>query len=86
MLIQDLSKELDTKTMSAVRGGDNGNSANNTIGQLMNLSVPVAVGAGGPSNTNVHVNGTQDASIWNDQFAGDSFFALFPGRREIIAA
>jgi len=78
MLIQDLSKELDTKTMSAVRGGDNGNSANNTIGQLMNLSVPVAVGAGGPSNTNVHVNGTQDASIWNYQEAGDSFLALFP--------
>jgi hypothetical protein len=48
MLIQDLSKELDTKTMSAVRGGDNGNSANNTIGQAMNLSVPVAVGAYGP--------------------------------------
>jgi hypothetical protein len=78
MLIQDLSKELDTKAMSAVRGGDNGNSANNTIGQAMNLSVPVAVGAYGPSNTNVHVNGTQDASIWNDQFAGDSFLAFFP--------
>ena len=43
MLIKDLSKELDTKAMTAVRGGDNGNSATNVIGQAMNLSVPVAV-------------------------------------------
>ena len=78
MRIENLSKELDTKTMTAVRGGDNGNSATNTIGQVLNLSVPVAVGAGGPSNTDVHVNGTQNASIWNDQDAGDSFRALFP--------
>jgi hypothetical protein len=78
MLIKDLSKELDTKAMSAVRGGDNGNSATNNIGQVLNLSVPVAVQSYGPTNSNVHVNGTQNASIWNDQFAGDSFFALFP--------
>ena len=78
MLIQDLSKELDTKSMSAVRGGDNGNSATNTIGQVQNLSVPVGVLSYGPSNTNVHVNGTQNASIWSDQDAGDSFLALFP--------
>jgi len=78
MLIQDLSKELDTKTMSAVRGGDNGNSATNTIGQVQNISVPVAVQSYGPSNTNVHVDGTQYATIYNDQDAGDSFKALFP--------
>jgi hypothetical protein len=80
MQIENLSKEkeLDTKAMNEVRGGDNGNSATNTIGQVQNLSVPVAVGVGGPANTNVHVNGTQDASIWNDQNAGDSFSALFP--------
>jgi hypothetical protein len=78
MLIENLSKELDTKTMSAVRGGDNGNSATNVIGQALNLSVPVAIQSYGPSNTNVHVNGTQDASIWNDQDAGDSFRTLFP--------
>ncbi len=76
MLIKDLSKELDTQAMTSVRGGDNGNSATNTIGQELNLSVPVAVGAGGPSNTSVHVTGTQNASIWNDQYAGDSFLAL----------
>ena len=79
MLIENLSKELDTKAMTAVRGGDNGNSASNNIGQEMNLSVPVAVGAYGPSNTNVHVDGTQYATIWNDQDAGDSFRTLFPG-------
>jgi hypothetical protein len=75
MLIKDLSRELDTKAMTAVHGGDNGNSATNTIGQEMKLYVPVAVGAAGPANTNVHVSGTQNASIWNSQYAGDSFFA-----------
>ena len=78
MLIKDLSKELDTKAMTAVRGGDNGNSASNVIGQAMNLSVPVSVLSYGPSNSNVHVSGTQKATIWNDQYAGDSFLALFP--------
>jgi len=53
MRIENLSKELDTETMSAVRGGDNGNSATNVIGQALNLSVPVAVQSYGPSNTNV---------------------------------
>jgi hypothetical protein len=76
MLIKDLSRELDTKAMTAVHGGDNGNSATNTIGQRLGISVPVAVGAAGPANTNVHVSGTQNASIWSDQYAGDSFFAL----------
>ena len=78
MLIENLSKELDTKAMTAVRGGDNGNSATNTIGQALNLSVPVAALSYGPANTDVHVNGTQNATIWNDQYAGDSFLALFP--------
>jgi hypothetical protein len=78
MLIQDLSKELDAKTMTAVHGGDNGNSATNTIGQVQNLSVPVAVLSYGPSNTNVHVSGTQDATIWNYQDGGDFFKTFFP--------
>ncbi len=73
MLIQDLSKKLDTQSMTAVRGGDNGNSATNTIGQVQSLYVPVAVGAAGPANTNVHVSGTQYADIYNSQDAGDSF-------------
>jgi hypothetical protein len=78
MKIQDLSKVLDTKTMKAVRGGDNGNAATNAIGQVMNLSAPVSVLSYGPSNTNVHVNGTQNAQIWNSQIGGDSFLALLP--------
>jgi len=79
MKIQDLSKALDAKTMTSVRGGDNGNSATNTIGQAMNLVVPVASLSGGPSNTSVHVNGTQNAGISNLQFSGDSYvLGLFP--------
>jgi hypothetical protein len=78
MKIENLSKDLDAKTLSAVRGGENGNSAVNTIGQVANLTVPVSVLSGGPSNTNVHVDSTQNAKIWNDQFGGDSFFALLP--------
>jgi hypothetical protein len=78
MKIQDLSKELDTQTLRAVRGGDNGVSGSNIIGQGQNLSVPVLVGVAGPANTDVHVNGTQKASICNDQFAGDSYLALLP--------
>ena len=78
MKIQDLSKVLDTKTMKTVRGGDNGNSATNAIGQVMNLSVPVGILSGGPSNSNVHVNGTQNAQVWNSQIAGDSYLALLP--------
>jgi hypothetical protein len=78
MKIENLSKELDTQDMAAVRGGDNGNSATNTIGQVLNLSAPVAVLSGGPSNTDVNVSGQQNAAIWNEQEAGDSFRALFP--------
>ena len=78
MKIQDLSKELDLKTMQTVRGGDNGNSAVNTIGQVMNIAAPVSTLGYGPSNTSVHVNGTQNAGISNLQYSGDSFLALFP--------
>jgi hypothetical protein len=83
MQIQDLSKELDTKELSAVRGGNNGNAATNTIGQAMALSVPVAVGVAGPANTNVDVTGTQTAYLDNVQIAGDSFLVVpfFPGLR-----
>jgi hypothetical protein len=71
LTIKDLSAsaELDQAAMTAIHGGDNGSSATNVIGQVMNLSVPVAVGATGPANTNVHLN---------DQLAGDSYLALFP--------
>jgi hypothetical protein len=76
MLIKDLSLDLDTEALSAVHGGNNSNAANNTIGQAMKLDVPVLVDATGPANTNVNVTGTQNASIWNDQDAGDLFAAF----------
>lgn len=78
LTIKDLSAstELDQAAMTAVRGGNNGNAATNSIGQIMNLSVPVAVLAGGPANTNVDVDGTQNATIYNTQYAGDSFLAF----------
>jgi hypothetical protein len=73
MKIENLSKTLDAQTLSTVRGGDNGNSAANTIGQQLNLSVPVGVLAGGPSNTNVSVDTKQTGNIWNEQIGGDTF-------------
>ena len=81
LTLKDLSasSELDQAAMTAVRGGDNGASATNAIGQVMNLAVPVGVLACGPANTDIHVNGTQNASICNNQFAGDTLVAgLFP--------
>jgi hypothetical protein len=78
MQIENLSKDLDTKTMTEVRGGDNGNSATNNVGQVLNLSAPVGVLSGGPSNTSVHVDGSQTANICNEQFGGDAFLALLP--------
>jgi len=79
MKIQDLSKTLDSKTMHSVRGGDNGNSAVNTIGQVMNIAAPVSTLGYGPSNTSVNVKGTQNAGVSNFQFSGDSYvLGLFP--------
>ena len=78
MLIQDLSKELDTKSMSAVRGGDNGNSTASTILQQLGIDAPVTVGygAGSAGNTFIHVDGTQNAGISNSQTSGDKFAAF----------
>ena len=78
MQIQDLSKELDAKALSAVQGGNNANAATNSIGQLMALTVPSAVGVLGPANTNIDVHGEQNANIVSYQDAGDSFLALLP--------
>jgi hypothetical protein len=78
MKIENLSKDLDAKALSAVHGGNDGNSAVNTIGQVTNLTVPVGVLSGGPSNTNVSVDSTQRAKIWNEQFSGDSYIAGLP--------
>jgi hypothetical protein len=78
MLIQDLSKELDTKAMTAVRGGDNGTSAASSILQAMGINAPIAVGygAGSAGNTFIHVDGNQSADISNRQTSGDKFSAF----------
>jgi hypothetical protein len=78
MKIQDLSKALDTRTMQAVRGGDNGTSAASNILQAMGIDAPVAVGygAGSAGNTFVHVDGNQNAGVSNNQTSGDKFAAF----------
>ena len=78
MLIKDLSQELDTKAMTAVRGGDNGTSAASSILQAMGINAPVAVGygAGSAGNTFVHVDGSQSGDISNHQTSGDKFAAF----------
>ncbi|MBE7417032.1 MAG: hypothetical protein HS128_04625 [Ideonella sp.] len=80
MEIKDLSKELDTAAASAVHGGANSNAANNVIGQVQTLNVPVAISGEGPVNNNITVTGTQNASIFNAQEAGDlmALLPLFP--------
>ena len=78
MLIQDLSKELDTQAMTAVRGGDNGTSAASSILQAMGINAPIAVGygAGSAGNTFIHVDGDQSADISTRQTSGDKFAAF----------
>jgi hypothetical protein len=78
MKIENLSKELDTTDMTAVRGGDNGTSAASSILQAMGISAPVTVGygAGSAGNTFVHVDGSQDGDISNHQTSGDKFSAF----------
>ena len=73
MQIKDLSLELDTQTLSAVRGGNYGNSNVSTIGQMMTVDTPVMVGSGAGSSTNntVNVYATQTGTICTDQYAGD---------------
>jgi hypothetical protein len=78
MLIQDLSKELDTEAMTAVRGGDNGASAASSILQAMQIEAPIAVGygAGSAGNTFIHIDGSQSGDISNHQTSGDKFTAF----------
>ncbi len=85
MLIKDLSKELDTKAMSAVRGGDNGDSAASSILQAMGINAPVAVayGPGSAGNTFVHVDGSQSGDISNHQTSGDKFAAFLGALKRI---
>ena len=83
MLIKDLSKELDTKEMTAVQGGadDRGNSNVGGIVQLANINAAniAAAGAGSSLNSSNNVNVSQNASQYIDQNNGD-FLGLFFGR------
>jgi hypothetical protein len=78
MLIKDLSKELDTREMTTVRGGDNGTSAASSILQAMGIEAPIGVGYGPGSagNTFIHVDGSQSGDISNHQTSGDKFSAF----------
>ena len=78
MLIRDLTKDLDTKSMTAVRGGDNGNSSVSNMLQEMGIDTPVAVGygAGSAGNTFVHVDPSQTATSSTEQTSGDKFSAF----------
>jgi hypothetical protein len=81
MNIKDLavSKELTGAECAAIRGGNQGNSAVSTIGQMQNVYVPVAAltGAGSASNVDVDVDASQDATIKTYQNNGDRFSVLF---------
>ncbi len=78
MRIENLSVELDSETMATVHGGDNGNSAASQILQALQIDAPVMVGygAGSAGNTFIHVDGSQDGSVSNDQTSGDKFKAF----------
>lgn len=77
MNIKDLevSKELTGAECAAIRGGDQGNSAVSTIGQMQNVLVPVmaGTGAGSSANTFVDVDAYQSADQSTRQNNGDAF-------------
>lgn len=83
MEIKDLSKELDTKEMSAVQGGadDRGNAAVQGIAQIMALSAPNAVlaGPGSAVNNFNNVSASQDADQSARQNNGDTLKVLLGG-------
>jgi hypothetical protein len=78
MLIKDLSRELDTKAMTAVHGGDNGASSVSTLLQEMGIVAPIGIGygAGSAGNTFIHVDGSQSGRQSTRQTSGDEFTAF----------
>ena len=76
MEIKDLSKELDTKELSAVHGGadDRGNAGVLGIAQIMALSAPntVLAGPGSAVNNFNNVSASQDADQRVRQNNGDA--------------
>ena len=78
MKIENLSKDLDAQAMTAVRGGDNGNSAVSTTLQALGIDAPIGVGygAGSAGNTFVNIDPSQNASTSTEQTSGDKFAAF----------
>jgi hypothetical protein len=78
MKIENLSKDLDAKAMTAVRGGDNGDSSVASILQGIGINAPIGVGygAGSAGNTFIHIDPSQDASESAKQTSGDKFSAF----------
>ena len=78
MQIKDLTKDLDSKAMTAVHGGDNGNAGVNTVFQQLGMNVPIGIvtGPGAAVNNFIDVDGSQNASIDNQQDSGDKFLAF----------
>ena len=81
MLIENLSHELDTQSMTAVRGGATNSNANSSfISQQMNAPVSLIGGAVNGGNVDVDIKPSQWASNYTEQYAGNStsFGYLFP--------
>jgi hypothetical protein len=78
MKIENLSKDLGATELSAVHGGDNGDSGVSNILQGMGIVAPIAVGygAGSAGNTFVHIDPSQTASTSTEQTSGDKFSAF----------
>ena len=78
MLIKDLSKDLDTQAMTAVRGGDNGVAGANTALLQLGMTVPIGIfnGSGSASNNFIKVTGDQDSTQKNKGTSGDTFAAF----------
>ena len=73
MLIKDLSKKLDTQTMTALRGGQDGSS--NATSDLFEMFAPTSIGLvngpGSASNNFVNVAPSQSTTNSTGQVTGD---------------
>ncbi len=80
MLIQDLSKKLDTKDMTALRGGTQNGSSNATT-DLFAMFAPTSIGLlngpGSASNNFITVAPSQSATNSTEQETGDPVSIAF---------
>jgi hypothetical protein len=78
MKIDNIQKDLDTKELKEVTGGDNGNSAVSNVLQGMDVLAPIGVGygAGSAGNTFVNIDPSQSGSVSTKQTSGDKFEAF----------